>query len=190
MRQRTISISDIPAATRERFWSHVAVVDDDDSCWLWQGAKFRKSYGNFHVPKLGNIGAHIIAFILAHNTAPLQLQPSDCVLHRCDNPPCCRPKHLFKGTKKDNTHDMMRKGRDKFSENVKKAQQHPLRGSAKWNHKLTEDDVRKIKGARASGIGQKRLARQYGVRFQTIQAIDHGRTWGHVPLVQIEKAGE
>lgn len=178
MRRKTISSSDIPQATRQRFWKRVDRTSVD-GCWPWLGAKFRKGYGNFHVPGLGNIGAHIVAFLL--ESGPLMtLEPKECVLHACDNPPCCRYSHLFAGSKKDNSQDMVRKGRCKSAENVKIASRFAPKGEDHFKAKLTEAAVRAIRAARASGVGQKVLAKQYGVRYQSIQAIDHGRSWKHL----------
>lgn len=174
MRQLPIASEDIPQKTRLRFWQHMAVPKN--GCWVWRGAKFRKGYGNFHVPGVGNIGAHVVSYLLTRDTDILQ--PNDCVLHKCDNPPCCRPSHLFKGTKLDNTRDMIDKGREKYYGNLKNAR--VRRGEETSNHVLTAADVLAIRHARSLGVGQKRLAKQYGVCYQAIQAIDHGRSWKHL----------
>lgn len=87
----------------ERFWSF---VEKTDSCWLWTGAKHPKGYGIFHL-RGRTPRAHVLSWILHHGPVPRGL----CVLHRCDNPPCVNPDHLFLGTPQDNTDDMTRKGR-------------------------------------------------------------------------------
>jgi len=174
MRQRSISSSVIPQRTRFNFWQHMTVPKR--GCWIWQGAKFRKGYGNFHIPNWGNIGAHIVSYLITRESEILE--PKDCVLHKCDNPSCCRPSHLFKGTKLDNTRDMISKGRENYYNNFRNAR--IRRGEETSNHVLTAADVIAIRHARAQGVGQKRLAKQYGVCYQAIQAIDHGRSWAHL----------
>lgn len=78
-----------------------------DGCWEWQGARFKNGYGMMRVGGLQK-KAHRIAFQLEHGREPV-----GSVCHHCDNPPCCRPDHLFEGTPRDNTQDGYRKGRIK-----------------------------------------------------------------------------
>jgi len=87
-----------------RFW---AKVEKTEGCWLWRGAA-RRGYGAFSPQHGTTRPAHRVAWELA-NSAPIP--DGLCVLHRCDNPPCVRPDHLFLGTKKDNAQDAIRKGR-------------------------------------------------------------------------------
>lgn len=94
----------------ERFWEKVKKTP---SCWLWTGAHKdgRWPYGVLgggasRVPKL----AHRVSWELHHGPIPDGMN----VLHKCDNPPCVRPDHLFLGTLSDNTQDMVAKGRAKF----------------------------------------------------------------------------
>ena len=86
----------------ERFWSKVA---KSDGCWLWTAARNEQGYGEFSLDgKLQR--AHRVSFYLAHGRWP---EPN--ALHKCDNPPCVRPDHLFEGTHKENMADMTSKGR-------------------------------------------------------------------------------
>ena len=87
----------------ERFWDKVRVTG---GCWMWTSARDRWGYGRFRT-EVSHVGAHRMAWMLAVGLIPGDL----CVLHRCDNPSCCNPDHLFLGTAKDNIHDAMRKGR-------------------------------------------------------------------------------
>jgi len=86
------------------------------------------------------------------------------VCHKCDNPACINPKHLFLGTIADNSADMVQKGRS-------------LRGEKNAAAKLKESDVHKIKKMLKDKISQVRIAKLFGVTKMNINAIKMGRTW-------------
>ena len=94
-------------AKRRRF---MAKVEKSDGCWEWTAAKLKKGYGKFSKGRDGWELAHRASWRLKHGQIPQGMQ----VLHRCDNPSCVRPSHLFLGVARDNTHDMIRKGRARF----------------------------------------------------------------------------
>jgi hypothetical protein len=95
--------TEIPVS--ERFWDKVT-KSDSEHCWPWTSVKDSAGYGLVNVKKK-RLSASRIAWKLANGPIPEGL----FVLHRCDNPPCCNPAHLFLGTKSDNTQDCLRKGR-------------------------------------------------------------------------------
>lgn len=87
------------------FW---AQVRRDEACWEWQAARNSGGYGWFRFgPSRTSTGAHRVAYELVNGPIPAGLG----VLHRCDNPPCCNPAHLFLGTNQDNVTDKVNKGR-------------------------------------------------------------------------------
>lgn len=92
-----------PRPLTERFWRHVRKTDD---CWLWLGGP---GYGRLRTGGKGTplVGPHRLAWELAYGPVPDGL----IVCHRCDNPRCVRPDHLFVGTHGDNARDRERKGR-------------------------------------------------------------------------------
>lgn len=105
--------------TEERFW---AKVDRNGPlhpamgtrCWLWTGHRLPNGRAYISLGRRGDGReyVHRFAFKLGHpGTA---LEPADKVCHRCDNPSCCNPAHLFKGTQADNIHDMLAKGRGRW----------------------------------------------------------------------------
>jgi hypothetical protein len=85
-----------------RFWPK---VEKTAGCWIWRGSRDRNGYGRIserNKPQL----AHRVSWRIHHAA-----EPTACVLHRCDNPPCVNPAHLFLGSRADNSKDMIAKGR-------------------------------------------------------------------------------
>lgn len=90
----------------DRFWFYVRKTS---GCWLWTGATYPDGYGKLRRP--GKYGREVRAHRLAYELQVGSIPPGLCVCHRCDNPLCVRPGHLWLGTHGDNTADKMQKGR-------------------------------------------------------------------------------
>ena len=139
----------------------------ESGCWIWT-AKVkdkRLGYGVIHIGGRRNGRwhyAHRISWGLYRFTIPFGLD----VLHKCDNPSCVNPDHLFLGTQADNNFDRDRKGRHK-----------PLCGNANGNAKLTEDQVLEIRKSRESSL---KLAKIYPVDSAVIRKIRRREIWGHI----------
>ena len=110
-------------------------------------------------------GAHRVSWMLAHGPIPQGM----FILHRCDNPPCVNPAHLFLGTAMMNVADMEAKGRG-----------HRARGEAAGKAKLTEDQVRYLRSPAAADIPNPVLAREFGVSTPVIWRTKARRIWKHV----------
>lgn len=144
-----------------RFWKYVHVGGEDE-CWEWTGAKDTPGYG---VLKIGGRGfkANRLSWAI-HFSDPGDM----CVLHKCDNPACVNPKHLFLGTLSDNSIDMMRKGRHPQPDN---------RGENSGHAKLTWEDVRKIRDGFANRVSTRELANRYHVKLEAIRYIILNEHW-------------
>lgn len=156
----------------DRFW---AKVQKTDGCWSWTGAQFRRGYGAF---QLGGSTrkAHRIAYELEHGPIPAGLY----VCHRCDNPSCVRPDHLFLGTAADNNTDRSQKGRTKPGRNTGGYKLVPGANAGERNPraKMTWQSVSDLRHRYASGHELlKDLAREYGIAFSTADKIVCHETW-------------
>lgn len=139
-------------------------------CWLFTERQ-NGGYGGIDDGS-GNrrmIRAHRASWIVEVGPIPVGL----CVLHRCDNPACVRPSHLFLGTMKDNTADMVAKGRGGTP---------PMHvGAAHHKAKVDDDTVRAIRQRVAAGERQTTVARDFRLSTNIVNRIIRGRTWKHLP---------
>ena len=90
----------------ERFWNKVMKIVETDECWEWIAFKNKDGYGLFGYNGK-NQKAHRVSWQLHNGPIPDGL----CVLHKCDNPSCVNPNHLFLGTNADNIKDRVNKNR-------------------------------------------------------------------------------
>lgn len=134
----------------ERFWAKVDKRGPDER-WPWSGPRDRKSYGTIWP----SLRAHRVSYELANGPIPAGM----CVCHRCDNPPCVNPAHLWLGTIAENTADKMEKGRQRF-----------LRGDESPAAKLTTAQIAII---RATPGTQKDVAAQFGISQSHVHRIRH-----------------
>jgi len=159
---RFMSELEYESLVRSRMLS--AVVVSASGCWEYPHGVNQSGYR--HATWRGaSVRAHILSYKLFCGPVPEGL----CVLHACDNPSCCYPLHLRVGTHKENTADMIEKGRHAFGER---------HGSVK----LTADKVCQIRELGAvGGLSQSAIAARFGVSRSTVQLILSGKRWKHLP---------
>ncbi len=143
----------------DRLWPYVD--RSGNGCWEWQCAKAGAGYGVFVLGKTRHY-THRAAWELTNGPIPDGM----FICHHCDNPPCCRPDHLFLGTHADNMRDRVAKGRSG-------------KGSQHSQARFTEDDIRYIRSAYPS-VTQAVLAERFNVAPSTISMIVNRVNWPHV----------
>lgn len=154
------------AAFVDRFWSN-RTIGAKDECW--------NSRCNYATVRLGGraVLAHRVAWVMANRK---EIPDGILVCHRCDNPKCCNPAHLFLGTPRENMRDMARKGRAIY----------PPVGSHHPRSKLTEAQAIAI---RESDEAQAVLAARYGVAQSLISGIKSGKKWPYAHRGALDEAG-
>jgi hypothetical protein len=168
--RKALRLAEAIAGFEARFWSRVEMRGPDE-CWNWDRPGHDFGYG-----KLVRTDASGRREILAHR-ASWELTNGAItnglhVLHKCDNPRCVNPSHLFLGTQTDNMADMHAKGRTRNS---------PRYGEANNKAKLTAAQVAEIRDRYSrGGVSMRQLAREFGVTFAPIQMLLSGKTWSHL----------
>jgi hypothetical protein len=104
-------VIEITESLLERFW---AKVKKTESCWIWTAYRNRQGYGRIGTSAAKSTNAHRVSWII-HNGP---ITENQFVCHKCDNPSCVNPHHLFLGTRQDNINDMMIKKRSKHFKNA------------------------------------------------------------------------
>lgn len=155
----------------DRLWARVDKSHGQGpggDCWEWRGYVHPTGYGQLSVDAKGkNINSNRAAYMVSKGEIPDGMW----VLHTCDNRLCCNPDHLWLGTPKDNTQDMIAKGRRRKAFEVSRGEDISLA-------KLTEDLVRAIRAEPPATL--KELSEKYGVSKATISKVRHRETWAHV----------
>jgi hypothetical protein len=149
----------MPANTWTDFWN---LVRKSKRCWLWTGVVDRDGYGIYRM-RGHQSRAHRFSWVFANGAIP----PGLWVLHKCDNPSCVRPDHLFLGTHRDNMDDMIAKGRTRMGEGMTHA-------------KLTGRDVRDIRSRYAAGETQESIARAFNIDRSNVSIITLRKGWRHI----------
>ncbi|MBS0654063.1 MAG: HNH endonuclease [Verrucomicrobia bacterium] len=149
----------------------------ESGCWEWKKGKNKFGYGlvkdlDNRTQKLGNRMKCMAAHRMSYLCFKGQIDRGIFVCHKCDNPSCVNPEHLFLGTPKDNVRDALNKDRlylDGLTFRLTKGGKSP---SSKLEHHLPEIRKRISKGERIAEI-----AESYDVSPNAIYSIKHGKTW-------------
>lgn len=154
----------------ERFWQKVNIGEPDE-CWEWLAGTFNSGYGKFRLDGKSRL-AHRVAFEAAAGT----LGPDLDVLHKCDNPLCVNPAHLFVGNQLDNARDMTHKGRGAIGDkNGRRTHPRPHKAT------LSPEQVAEIRRLWALGdYSQVALAAMFGINRVTVCNIVNNKLWRHI----------
>ncbi len=151
--------------TYHRFWDKVDLRANIELCWVWMGSKTSQGYGHFKFNGKTE-KAQRVSYHISSKTKLGNLQ----VLHKCDNPSCCNPNHLFLGTNADNVKDKMKKGRHRYAI-----------GSNSYLSKIKEADVLEIRRLyKEEHKGSTEISKLYSIKVAAVSHIIHNRTWKHL----------
>lgn len=156
---------------RLRFWPRVetngpTLRQELGPCWIWTASIDGHGYGNLRIGRRVQY-AHRVAWWLHYGR-----WPEPCCLHKCDVRNCVRVEHLFEGTKRDNSRDMVAKGRCRNGE---------LHGEDNALSKLTHAQVLAIRQRYAAGgVRQRELAAEFGVSVSNISIVVRRKGWAHL----------
>ena len=154
------------------------VVNVTTGCWEWQGSK-RNGYGRITIGSRKDgtrrvAMAHRVSYELFKGEIPDGME----ICHKCDNPCCINPNHLFAGTRQDNIDDREQKGRN-----------NPPKGEHNGRAKLTKSQIVEIRQKHQQGATLRGLGREYGVNKTTIADIVSGKHWVDVELPEPPEEG-
>jgi hypothetical protein len=142
----------------DRFWNK---VDQSGDCWEWMASKNHGGYGFFHYQGVCRL-AHRVSHILHGGDIPNGMS----VCHRCDNPGCVNPNHLFIGTHLDNMRDMYSKGRRVAAV-----------GQQNGKTKLTDHQVIEIYNSTDTNIAD---AKRHNICATVVSRIKSGQRWAYL----------
>jgi hypothetical protein len=162
---------------------------DDSECWVWPKSKTKAGYGqlttsNGSAKSFELHYAHRVSFFLKNGS----FERKTYICHRCDNPSCFNPSHLFAGTPLDNNLDCKRKGRNNAGKKLPQGNRHWSRrdkekvkatfvGVNNVTAKLNPDAVREIRASNETGVA---LAERFGVTSALISSVRKNKIWKSV----------
>lgn len=136
-----------------------------NGCWSWSACIDDTGYGVMALVSK-KINAHRVSWMI-HNQKIIP--KGKWVLHKCDNPICSNPEHIYLGNAAQNSKDMIERGRSNI----------PL-GEKRSHTKLKNHEAKEIKQKLLEGIHEKELSKQFKVHVNTIRDIKMNRRWRHI----------
>jgi hypothetical protein len=149
--------------TELEFWAN-CIPEPNTGCWLWLGAT--KKDGGY--PRVWFNGKYQKGHRVAWELANGETLGDRCALHKCDQPSCINPEHIFAGTQADNVADMLSKGRERYV---------GLPGEQNGRAKLTDAQVAALRADLANGMTQTAAAARYGISQARVSKIWRGEGW-------------
>jgi hypothetical protein len=154
---KTLEFSEFNQGIIDRFFNK---VNKTEGCWIWMAYRSPLGYGVFNVrSKLHS--AHRVSWVIS-NQQPLDSR--DYILHKCDNPKCVNPDHLFKGNQFDNMRDCRSKGRLIL----------PL------CRRMSEPLAKNVMALSKAGISYQHIEKWFSIPRTTVKQIIDGSTWKHI----------
>ena len=158
-----------PASTPDVLWGKVNKAGENE-CWLWTGFKNKEGYGRTWINNKAYYAHRVIYNLTYPNVikleAPTSAKESGFLLHTCDNPLCCNPKHLWVGTHKDNMEDKAKKGRcPDFS------------GDKGPRCKLTMEQANEARQLRKDGMSIPDLMTKFGLSRASMKTLLRGKSY-------------
>jgi hypothetical protein len=152
-----------------KFWARVdkngPIHPIYGQCWLWIGS------GEGRYGRMYRKGKSPLSHVMSWEIHFGEVSKGLCVCHKCDNPLCVNPDHLFTGTQSDNLKDMTAKGRRACGSAIANF------GEKNGNCKLTQESVNRIKGRLKLKHTLKAIAADEGVHFSLISLIKNNKIW-------------
>lgn len=139
-------------------------IDSEKGCWNWKGCLTAYGY-----PQANRNGKVYLLHRKFFEKSRGEIPKDKCICHTCDNRKCVNPYHMFIGTKKENTQDMLNKGR-----------KNPALGEKSTKSKLTQEQVLEIRKLHKLDNSIKKLSDRFKVSPQSIWAIIARKNWKHL----------
>lgn len=146
----------------QKFWNLVDIKSPEE-CWEWQGYRDRKGYGSFNPAWEGyplKVRAHRFSYLITKGEIP----KGKIVAHGCDNPPCCNPAHLSAKTYKENTQEMLERGRQRITN---------------CEHPLNAQEVREMRSLYPE-FTLKEISERYHTTIGNVWYVVNYKTWKHI----------
>lgn len=153
-----------------------------NGCWEWTGARSARGYGTLEIKNPDWPESSVLLHRIAYQVCVEFIPDGLCVLHRCDNPPCIRPDHLFLGTNGDNIADKVQKGRQAAGQSVRRNHAH-LKGEVIVTARMTAELVMLIRRRARNGESYAAIARDIGFSATQVSAAARGKSWSHLPML-------